>query len=234
MPKNDQTSVKRPESERVSAGSLAEALFRVGALRFADFTLPNGKKSPYDIDLRLVPSYPDIYTTVLAAYVELVEGIGEGAYDVIAGVATAGVTVSSPLAVMLRKPMLYVRKEEERNRGPGKLVEGAAERGSRVLIIDDLVSSGKSVSLAAAALRREGYKTTDVAVMVDRLEGGKRNLLANGLKLNAFTNIEDLVEALYHSKLVSKAKVEEVLRTTRHAGEAPREGRRQSAPKHSP
>jgi orotate phosphoribosyltransferase len=215
VPKVNQKLSEKPESERVSASSLAEALFKVGALRFGRIRLPNGKVSPYDLDLRLVPSYPEIYTTVLAAYVELMEGIGEGAYDVIAGVATAGVTISAPLAVMLRKPMVYVRKEEEKNRGPGKLVEGAAERGSRVLIIDDLVSTGRSVALAAAALKREGYRTRDVAVMVDRLEGGRQYLAANGLELKSFTNIGDLVKALHRSKLVTKARVEEVMRMAR-------------------
>lgn len=54
-------------TERVSADSLARVIFQMEAVRFGSFTLPNGKKSSYDIDLRLVPSHPEVYTTVLAA-----------------------------------------------------------------------------------------------------------------------------------------------------------------------
>jgi len=198
-------------AERVSASSLAKALFQMGAIRFGSFTLPNGRRSLYDIDLRLVPSYPEVYTTVLAAYVELMEEAGTGNYDAIAGVATAGVTVSSPLAVMTKKPMMYVRKKGE-GRGRGKLVEGVAKRGSRVMIIDDLVSTGASLVYAAGALRKDGYKVNGAAVLVDRREGGRKKLASVGVRLRSFTTISDLLEALRESRLVKKSQVESILR----------------------
>ncbi|MDA4129118.1 MAG: phosphoribosyltransferase family protein [Thaumarchaeota archaeon] len=183
----------------------------MGALRFGSFTLPNGRRSSYDIDLRLVPSYPDIYTTVLAAYVELVDGVGASKFDAISGVATAGLTISSPLAIMLKKPMLYVRKEGE-GRGSGRLVEGISAPSSRVLLIDDLVSTGASVVSAATALRNKGYKVTDTAVLIDRLEGGKSNLAAIDVKLHSFASIRDLLRALGQSKIMKKAQAEAILR----------------------
>jgi len=198
-------------SERVSASSLAKALFHMGAVRFGNFTLPSGKRSPYDIDLRLVPSNPEVYTTVLAAYVELVEGMDTDNYDAIAGVATAGVTISSPLAVMTKKPMMYVRKKGE-SHSPGKPVEGMAKRGSRVIIVDDLVGSGSSLVYSAGALRKEGYVVSDAAVLLDRLEGGKRNLASIGVRLHSFTTTKDLLEALRDSKLVTKGQVDAVLK----------------------
>ncbi|MDV3293243.1 MAG: orotate phosphoribosyltransferase [Nitrososphaerales archaeon] len=198
------------EHERVSASSLGRALFEMGALRFGSFTLPNGRRSPYDVDLRLVPSHPDIYTTVLAAYVELAESVGADKFDAIAGVATAGVTISSPLAVMLKKPMMYVRKRGE-GRGHGRVVEGASKRGSRVLLIDDLVSSGASVAYSAGALRKEGYRVSDSVVLVDRLEGGEAKLASIGVKLNSFTTITDLLKALRELKLVKGSQVDAVL-----------------------
>jgi len=198
-------------AERVSASSLARALFEMGAVRFGSFTLPNGRKSSYDIDLRLVPSHPEVYTTVLAAYVELVEGVGTHNYDAIAGVATAGVTVSSPLAVMTKKPMMYVRKKGEIH-SPGKPVEGMAKRGSRVIIVDDLVSSGGSLVYSARELRKEGYKVSDAAVLLDRLEGGRPNLESVGVRLHSFTTTRDLLEALRDSGLASKTRVDAILK----------------------
>jgi len=203
-------AVEVSHAERVSASSLAKALFEMGAVRFGSFTLPNGRKSSYDIDLRLVPSHPDVYTEVLAAYVELVEGVGTHNYDAIAGVATAGVTVSSPLAVMTKKPMMYVRKKGEVHR-PGKPVEGMTKRGSRVIIVDDLVSGGSSLVYSTKMLRKEGYKVTDAAVLLDRLEGGRSNLESVGVRLHSFTTTKELLEAMRDSKLVSRGLVDAIL-----------------------
>lgn len=207
-------SPNSPAAERVSASSLAKALLEMKALRFGDFTLPNGKPSPYDIDLRLVPSFPEIYTTVLAAYVELTEKVGEKAFEAIAGVATAGVTVSAPLAVMLKKPMMYVRKQGEGKR-QGRLVEGVTVRGSRVIIIDDLVSTGSSIVAAAGALRDEGYVVTDTAVLVDRQEGGREALAKAGVRLNSFTTVTKLLEAIVDGNMAERNQAEPTLRKIR-------------------
>ena len=190
--------------------SLAKALLEMGALRLGDFTLPNGRRSFYDIDLRLIPSYPDTYTTVLAAFVELVEGVGASKFDTIAGVATAGVTISSPLAIMLKKPMMYVRKQGE-GRGQDGLLEGISAPGSRVLIIDDLVSTGTSIVSAAGALRKKGYRVTDAAVLVDRLEGGKENLATIGVNLSSYASIKNLLQALRQMKLAKSSQVKAIL-----------------------
>lgn len=210
LPTKASASKDQAVAERVNAGSLAKALLGMGALRFGNFTLPNGIQSHYDIDLRLVPSFPETYTTVLAAYVELVEGVGTANFDAISGVATAGLTISSPLAIMLKKPMMYVRKEGE-GRGAGRLVEGTSAPGSRVLIIDDLVSSGTSMVSAARALRKSGYRVTDAAVLVDRLEGGKDNLAAIGVSLRPYSTIHDLLEALQRARVVKKGQVSTIL-----------------------
>jgi len=172
--------------------------------------LPNGRRSFYDIDLRLIPSYPDTYTTVLAAFVELVEGVGANKFDTIAGVATAGVTISSPLAIMLKKPMMYVRKQGE-GRGQDGLLEGISAPGSRVLIVDDLVSTGTSIVSAAGALRKKGYRVTDAAVLVDRLEGGKENLATIGVNLSSYASIKNLLQALRQMKLAKSSQVKAIL-----------------------
>jgi orotate phosphoribosyltransferase len=194
----------------VNFNSLAKTLFKMGALRLGDFTLPNGRRSFYDIDLRLIPSYPDIYTTVLAAYVELVEGAWASKFDAIAGVATAGVTISSPLAILLKKPMMYVRKQGE-GRGQDGLVEGISAPGSRVLMVDDSVSTGASLVSAAGALRKKGYRVTAAAVLVDRLEGGKENLATIGVHLNSYASIENLLQALRQMKLAKSSQVKAIL-----------------------
>ena len=191
--------------------ALAESLFRIGALRFGRFTLASGKTSSYYLDLRVVPSDPLSYGLAIRAYQALTEELGEKGFDVVAGVATAGVTISSPLAYVLQKPMIYVRSEEK-GHGLGKRVEGAVKPGWRALVVDDLVTTGGSILSAVEALRASGCVVKDAAVLVDRLEGGKANLQAVGVELRSFTDIKELVETLYGMKKVTKADLQAVLK----------------------
>ena len=190
---------------------LADVLLRIGALRFGKFTLASGKKSSYYLDLRVVPSSPEAYGLAIEAYKETVASIGEGSFDVVAGVATAGVTISSPLAYLLKKPMVYVRKEEK-GYGMGKLVEGAVNPGWKALVIDDLATTGGSIVSAVEALRKSGCVVNDAAVLVDRLEGGKKNLSNIGVKLHSFVEVSQLAEILYQGKKVTKGDYEQVLK----------------------
>jgi orotate phosphoribosyltransferase len=191
--------------------ALAEALFRIGALRFGKFTLASGKNSSYYLDLRVVPSDPEAYTLSVSAYLAMVKTMGEGNFDVIAGVATAGVTISSPVAYVLKKPMVYVRREEK-GHGLGKLVEGVVRPGWRALVIDDLVTTGGSMISAAEPLRNSGCSVKDAMVLVDRLEGGKENLAREGIRLSAFADIKGLVETLYEQRKVTKSDFQAVLK----------------------
>jgi len=194
--------------------ALAEALFRIGALRFGKFTLASGKTSPYYLDLRVIPSDPQAYKLEIAAYEAVAKEIGENNFDVVAGVATAGVTISSPLAFLLGKPMVYVRKEEK-GHGLGKLVEGAVHPGWRALVVDDLVTTGGSIVSAVEALRKAGCVVKDSIVLVDRLEGGKANLASAEVRLSSFTDVKDLVETLFQAKKVTKGDYEAVLKQMR-------------------
>ncbi|MDA4125477.1 MAG: orotate phosphoribosyltransferase [Thaumarchaeota archaeon] len=189
---------------------MAEALFRTGALRFGKFALSSGKQSSYYLDLRVVPSYPEVYGLVIDVYREVAEQVGEKNFDVVAGVATAGITISSPLALALKKPMVYVRSEEK-GHGLGRRVEGASHPGWKALVVDDLVTTGGSLISAVEALRKGGCVVKEAAVLVDRLEGGKANLAAVGVRLNAGANINELVEILFQGKRITKRDYEAVM-----------------------
>ena len=191
--------------------ALAEALFKIGALRFGKFSLSSGKQSSYYLDLRVIPSYPDVYSLVIQAYRGIVERLGEKAFDIIAGVATAGVTISSPLAFLLQKPMVYVRREEK-GHGLGRQVEGATRPGQKTLVIDDLVTTGGSIISVVEVLRKAGCTVKEAAVLVDRLEGGKANLAGAGVRLDAYAQVTELIEILYQGRMMTKGDYEAVLK----------------------
>ena len=191
--------------------ALAEALFRIGALRFGRVKLASGKSRSYYGALRVVPSDPEAYRLAVAAYLAVVGALVPESFDVIAGVATAGVTISSPVAYLLKKPMVYVRKEEK-GHGLGKQVEGMVRPGWRALVVDDLATTGGSIVSAVDALRGVGCVVKDALVLVDRLEGGKANLAKTGVKLSSFVDIRELVETLYQQKKVTKGDYQAVLK----------------------
>jgi len=194
-----------------SKAVLARSLFEIGAVRFGKFTLASGRTSSYYINLRMVPSYPEAYSAVIGAYQGLARSLGESEFEALAGVATAGIAFSSPLAFVMRKPMLYVRSQEK-GHGLGGLVEGAARPGLRALVVDDLATTGGSMLLAVKALREAGCKVGDALVLVDRLEGGKDSLLREGVRLHSFVDVKELVEIMRRSKKVTKREYDAVLR----------------------
>lgn len=192
-------------------GKLARALFEVGAVRFGRFTLSSGKASSYYLDLRMIPSFPEVYGAVVGAYGSMVDRLGAKNYDVVAGVATAGVTISSPLAFLLKKPMVYVRREEK-GHGLGRQVEGALQPGWRAVVVDDLVTTGGSLISAAEGLRRSGCVVHDAVVLVDRLEGGGKNLGAVGITLHSYVSVKELVDVLFEAKKMTKKDRDAVMR----------------------
>ena len=212
----DSDSETNPLTSRTYSGkgALAEALFRIGALRFGKFTLASGRQSSYYMDLGVIPSYPEVYALTIEAYREMAEKIGERNFDVVAGVATAGVTISSPLAFLMKKPMVYVGKEEK-GHGLGRQVEGATRPGQKALVIDDLITTGRSIISAVEALRKTGCVVKETAVLVDRLEGGKTNLAGAGVRLTVYAQITELIEILYQGKMMTKGDYETVTKQVR-------------------
>jgi orotate phosphoribosyltransferase len=182
---------------------LAMVLVKVRALQIGTFTLASGKLSSYYIDLRAVPSFPGAYRYVIDAYMALLKNqVGKDKFEVIAGVPTAGLAFSSPVALALEKPMIYVRKEEK-DYGRKKRIEGSLALGSDVLVMDDLITTGHSVLGAVDAIREEGGEVKHVAVLIDRLEGGRANLKKAGVTLHSLTDIMELVKTLHQKDEIS-------------------------------
>ena len=182
---------------------LAMVLVKVKAIQFGTFTLASGRMSSYYIDLRTIPSYPGAYKTLIEAYGEFLKHeFKDSSYDAIAGIPTAGLTLSSPIALSLEKPMIYVRKDEK-DHGRGKLVEGVTRPGWKVLLIDDVITTGGSILSAVEAIRAEGCDVNAASVVIDRLEGGAAAMRKHDVKLHAMTDILELVKILRSKALLS-------------------------------
>jgi len=199
------------EKEEMKA-ELAQILNRIGALRFGSFKLTSGKMSPYYMDLRVVPSFPDAFKKVCDLYTEIIKiEIGADKIERIAGVPTAGISFGSIAAYSLKKPFLYVRSTP-REHGRGRQVEGILNPGDRVVLVDDLVTKGGSVLKAAESVRAEGGVVTDAVVLVDRQENGKQILADADIKLHYMITITELANVLYDISIITKEQLDTILK----------------------
>lgn len=153
----------------------------------------SGILSPVYIDNRCLPFHPQAWHSVIGGFRALIEASGLD-YDVIAGVAVGGVPHSSALAYTVSKPSVFIRKEAKEH-GTQKRVEGGEVNGRRVLLVEDLVTTGGSSLSAVDALREEGAMVTDVLAIVSyAFAEGKRAFTEAGVRLQTLTNFQVIIE----------------------------------------
>ena len=199
------------EKEAMKA-ELCRILNKIGALQFGVFKLTSGEVSPYYIDLRIVPSFPDAFQRICDLYVKLIKGdVGVNNFDRIAGIPTAGIPFASLTAYHLKKPFLYIRPTE-RLHGRERRVEGILLPGNRVLLMDDLITSGGSLRRAAEAIRTEGGVVTDAVVLLDREEGGKENLAKDDIKLHYLLKTSEAANKLYEAGAITEEQLNTILK----------------------
>ncbi len=199
------------EKEEMKA-ELCRILTKIGALKFGTFRLTSGKTSPYYIDLRLVPSFPDAFQRICDLYLNLIESdLGVKDFDRVAGIPTAGIPFASVIAYRLKKPFLYVRPRL-RLHGRERRIEGMIMPGDRVLLVDDLITTGQSLRRSAAAMRAEGGVVTDAVVLMDREEGGKEKLAKDNINLHFLLRVSEAAERLYKMGVITEDQWKTILK----------------------
>ncbi len=189
-----------------------QILMKIGVLKFGIFTLTSGKTSPYYIDLRIVPSFPEAFRRVCDLYLMIItEDLGVTNFERIAGIPTAGIPFAALIAYHLKKPFIYIRPRA-RLHGRERRVEGIIMPGDRVLLIDDLVTTGRSLSNFAKAVIAEGGVVTDVVVLLDREEGGKERLAKENITLHYLLEVGEAAEKLYEIGAINEEQLKTVLR----------------------
>jgi len=188
----------------------ATFLHQKGIIKFGDFTLASGKKSSYYVDLRLVPSYP-IEFRKMVKYLEnkIVQDVGLDNFESIVSVPTGGLVIASALAIETVKPLIYVRSKPK-DYGTSKSVEGKIHDGMKVVMIDDVATTGGSVVNAIKSLKEVNISVKDAYVIVNRMEGADEALLELGVKMHSILNILQITEALFEQKLVDETVLEKV------------------------
>ena len=179
-------------------------------IKFGDFTLASGKSSSYYVDLRLVPSYPHEFR-MMVKYLEnqITEDIGLENFESIVSVPTGGLVIASALAIETVKPLIYVRSKPK-DYGTSKSVEGKIHESMRVVMIDDVATTGGSVVNAIKSLTDVNIPVKDTYVIVDRMEGANEALAELGVKMHSILNILQITEILYEQKMIGIEILEKV------------------------
>ncbi len=179
-------------------------------IKFGDFTLASGKKSSYYIDLRLVASFPHIFRKMTKNLQKLVsEKTGLDNFDSLVAVPTGGLVIGSALAIETVKPLIYVR-DKPKDYGTTKSIEGKIFSGMKVILVDDVITTGNSVINAIKQLKDAGLSISDVYVIINRLEGANNTLELEEVNLYQLTDVLEITTILFQEKLVSKEILDKI------------------------
>jgi orotate phosphoribosyltransferase len=177
-------------------------LIKNSAIKFGDYILASGKKSPYYIDLRQTISSPITMDWIGNALTRIViNEIGKDKIDKILGVPTAGVPFATVVSQKLAIPLIYYRQARKEH-GVRKKIEGILDRNDRVLIIDDLITTGESVIESAEVVRDQGGVVNELVVLLDREQGGKERLRSSRMEPHVLFKISDAMEWLHTVGLI--------------------------------
>ena len=169
---------------------LADDLLNIGCVKFGDFELKSGDRSPIYFDLRLLAGNPDLLSRVAAAYLPILANLE---FDRLAAVPYAGMPIATAVSLEIGVPMIYPRKEAK-DYGTKAIVEGGFNPGETAVLIDDLISKGDSKLEAAERLTAAGLKVKDVVVLIDRGSGTRALLRHSDLRLHSVFSLEQLLD----------------------------------------
>ena len=199
-------------TERPIVEEICKVLKKTNALEFGTYKLSSGRITPYYVDLRVIPSFPDAFQRVSDILTNSVkQALDTNTFDRIAGIPIAGTPFAALLAFRLNKPFLYTR-QNLRLRGRERRVEGVLNPGDRVLLVDDLVTTGRSLIKAASAIRTEGGVVSDAFVLLDREEGGRERLAKNGINLHYVLRMGEAARILYELDVIDEEQLDIILK----------------------
>ena len=180
-------------------------LYKIGAIKFGQFTLKSGEISPYYIDLRFLCSYPRVLKNVASTFAKVLSGLK---YDLIVGVPYTSIALATAISLLFNKRMIFTRKEVK-GYGTKKLIEGVFKPKEKAVIIDDVISDGTTKFEVIMLLEKEGLKIKDVIVLVDRGQGAPALLRSKGYRCHAVVDIYDILSILQKHKKITPAQVKE-------------------------
>jgi orotate phosphoribosyltransferase len=196
------------------AQNVSNYLLQINAIKLnvdKPFTWASGIKSPIYCDNRVTLSYPQVRTYIRQQFAErIVEEFGD--VDVIAGVATGAIAQGVLVAQELGKPFVYIRSSQKAH-GLTNQIEGKIESGQSVVVIEDLVSTGKSSLLAVDALREAGCIVKGMAaIFTYNLQVAKENFEKKDCKLFTLADYDTMIRKAVESNYISQSDIHSLVK----------------------
>ena len=175
-------------------------LFDIGCITFEETLQASGQVFPYYIDLRRIISNPQVFDAVIGTYAEILQDLK---FDRIAGIPYGSLPTASGLALRLNFPLIFPRKEVKAY-GARRLIEGNYEAGETIVVVDDILISGKSAIEGAQKIESCGLKVRDIVVFIDHESGVCDRIQKSGYSPHAVLKISEINETLYQSGRITE------------------------------
>ncbi|GAB4533221.1 MAG: hypothetical protein Fur0018_22390 [Anaerolineales bacterium] len=170
--------------------SIADGLLDLGCVRFGEFTLKSGLRSPIYLDLRRLVARPRLLAEVGAACADLLRGLQ---FDLLAALPYAALPIGTAVSLQGDWPLIYPRKEVKAY-GTKAAIEGLYQPGQRAVVLDDLITTGESKLEGIEKLTAAGLTVTDIVVLIDRQSGGVDFMAQHGYRLHSVFTLPELLD----------------------------------------
>jgi orotate phosphoribosyltransferase len=191
---------------------IAKSLLEIGCVKFSPdkpFVYASGLSGPIYCDNRMILSHVALRDLVIDNFQKIMER-ERLIYDLLGGIATAGIPFASIIADRLKKPMIYIRPKAK-GHGKKNQVEGDFNHGQSVLLFEDLINQGSSVLDALSGLKEAGLNSANCLAIVDyQMPTAQKNLSAAQIQLFALTDFSSLVETAFELELINYENKEEL------------------------
>lgn len=164
----------------------------LGAFQFGNFTLASGRHSSLYVDLRLLVSRPCLMQIAAEAYVSVLRTLH---CDRVAGIPYAALPIGAAVSLASDIPLIYNRKEGKQH-GLARVMEGIWKQGERIVIIEDVITTGGSIINSVELFRKVGLEVKDAVVLLDRQQGGVENLRMHGVSVHSILGLQEVLEFL--------------------------------------
>lgn len=192
---------------------IAESLLEIKAVSLKPnepFTWTSGIISPIYCDNRLTLSYPEVRRKIAAGLAEIITEKFPGT-ELVAGTATAGIPHAAWVSEVLNLPMCYVRSKAKEH-GKGNQIEGKAEQGQKVVVVEDLISTGGSVITAVEALRQAGCQVLGVvSIFTYELAKGSQRMQEADITAYSLTNYSTLAEVASEKGYIEASDMDKLM-----------------------
>lgn len=199
-------SESQTRNKQYEIDQLADDLLKSHCIRFGEYTLKSGQKSPIYLDLRRLVSHPAILKRVGQAYAEILRRLE---FERLAGIPYAALPIATAVSLELNKPLIYPRREVKEY-GTKAAIEGEYHAGETAVVLDDLTTTGETKFEAIEKLTSVGLNVRDIVVLIDRGQGAGELLSRGGYQLHAVTTLPRLLEIWRASKAITAEQYDAV------------------------